>query len=133
MIKNQKCPLNHFFFTTAGFLNANGSPLTRGQVANYGLMDQMAVLQWVQENSVHFGGDPKRVTLVGHGTGAACIEYLTHSPTTVPGKNFKFNFGRRCFSNNTDLYVLLSKRISGLPHLVFKNTRSPLESSSPNN
>ena len=88
MIKNQKCPLNHFFFTTAGFLNANGSPLTRGQVANYGLMDQMAVLQWVQENSIQFGGDPQRVTLVGHGTGAACIEYLTHSPTTVPGKNF---------------------------------------------
>ena len=88
-------------------------------------MDQMAVLQWVQENGVQFGGDPKRVTLVGHGTGAACIEYLTHSPTTVPGENFKFNFGRRCFSNNTDLYVLLSKsqRISGLPHLVFKNTR----------
>ena len=72
----------------SGFLNANGSPLTRGQVANYGLMDQMAVLQWVQENSIQFGGDPQRVTLVGHGTGAACIEYLTHSPTTVPGKNF---------------------------------------------
>ena len=51
-------------------------------------MDQMAVLQWVQENSIQFGGDPQRVTLVGHGTGAACIEYLTHSPTTVPGKNF---------------------------------------------
>ena len=47
----------------------------------------MAVLQWVQENIVQFGGDPQRVTLIGHGTGAACIEYLTHSPTTVPGKN----------------------------------------------
>ena len=80
-------------------MNANGSPLTRGQVANYGLMDQMAVLQWVQENGVQFGGDPKRVTLVGHGTGAACIEYLTHSPTTVPGENFKFNFGRRCYTS----------------------------------
>jgi hypothetical protein len=71
-----------------GFLNANGSPLTRGQVANYGIMDQMAVLQWIQENIVQFGGDPQKVTLFGHGTGAACIEYLTHSPTTVPGKNF---------------------------------------------
>lgn len=54
-------------------------------MANYGIMDQMAVLQWIQENIVEFGGDPKRVTLFGHGTGAACIEYLTHSPTTVPG------------------------------------------------
>ena len=69
-------------------MNANGSPLTRGQVANYGIMDQMAVLQWIQENIVQFGGDPQKVTLFGHGTGAACIEYLTHSPTTVPGKNF---------------------------------------------
>ena len=28
-----------------GFLNTNESPLSRGQVSNYGLMDQMAVLQ----------------------------------------------------------------------------------------
>ena len=67
-------------------MNTNGSPLSRGQVANYGIMDQMAVLQWVQENAREFGGDPKRVTLFGHGTGAACIEYLAHSPTMVPGE-----------------------------------------------
>lgn len=71
---------------TPGFLNTNGSPLSRGQVANYGIMDQMAVLQWAQENVENFGGDKRRVTLFGHGTGAACIEYLAHSPTTVPGK-----------------------------------------------
>ena len=69
-----------------GFLNTNASPLSRGQVSNYGLMDQMAVLQWVKENAASFGGDPDRVTLLGHGTGAACIEYLAHSPTTVPGE-----------------------------------------------
>nr|XP_040566770.1 neuroligin-1-like [Lepeophtheirus salmonis] len=68
-----------------GFLNLNDSPLRRGQVANYGIMDQMAVLQWIQENAESFNGDSKRVTLFGHGTGAACIEYLAHSPTTVPG------------------------------------------------
>ena len=69
-----------------GFLNTNGSPSTRAQVANYGIMDQMAALQWIKENIQQFGGDPNRVTLFGHGTGAACIEYLVHSPTTVPGK-----------------------------------------------
>ncbi len=53
-------------------------------------MDQMAVLQWVQENAGEFGGDPGRVTLFGHGTGAACIEYLAHSPTMVPGKSTQF-------------------------------------------
>ena len=46
----------------------------------------MAALQWIKENIHQFGGDPKKVTLFGHGTGAACIEYLVHSPTTVPGK-----------------------------------------------
>ena len=45
----------------------------------------MAALQWIKENIQQFGGDPNRVTLFGHGTGAACIEYLVHSPTTVPG------------------------------------------------
>ncbi len=55
-------------------------------------MDQMAVLQWVQENAAGFGGDTKRVTLFGHGTGAACIEYLVHSPTMVPGKSRDNNY-----------------------------------------
>ena len=50
----------------------------------------MAALQWIKENIQQFGGDANRVTLFGHGTGAACIEYLVHSPTTVPGI-FKFN------------------------------------------
>ena len=45
----------------------------------------MAALQWIKENIQQFGGDANRVTLFGHGTGAACIEYLVHSPTTVPG------------------------------------------------
>ena len=72
-------------FCFSGFLNTNAAPTSRAQVANYGLMDQTAVLQWVQENGRQFGGDPNRVTLFGHGTGAACIEYLAHSPTTVPG------------------------------------------------
>ncbi len=69
----------------AGFLNTNPSPLSRARVSNYGLMDQMAALQWVRENAEEFGGDTGRVTLMGHGTGAACVEYLAHSPTTVPG------------------------------------------------
>lgn len=57
-------------------------------------MDQIAVLQWVQENIGQFGGDPSQVTLFGHGTGAACIEYISHSPTTVPGTYNIVNFSR---------------------------------------
>ncbi|VVC34144.1 Hypothetical protein CINCED_3A017629 [Cinara cedri] len=68
-----------------GFLNANGSPNSRARVSNYGLMDQIAVLHWVQQNIALFGGDPDNVSLMGHGPGAACINFLMISPTVVPG------------------------------------------------
>lgn len=73
------------FFFFPGFLNANGSPNSRARVANYGLMDQIAVLHWVQQNIAVFGGDPENVSLMGHGPGAACINFLMISPTVVPG------------------------------------------------
>lgn len=52
---------------------------------NHGLMDQIAALHWVQENIGAFGGDPGSVTLLGHGTGAACIHFLMASAAVVPG------------------------------------------------
>ncbi|XP_044006504.1 neuroligin-1-like isoform X2 [Aphidius gifuensis] len=68
-----------------GFLNSNISPQTKAHMANYGLMDQLAALHWVQENIAQFGGDPTNVTLMGHGTGAACVNFLAISPTVIPG------------------------------------------------
>uniref|UniRef100_A0A1A9X427 COesterase domain-containing protein n=1 Tax=Glossina brevipalpis TaxID=37001 RepID=A0A1A9X427_9MUSC len=68
-----------------GFLNANPNPLIHARVANYGLMDQIAALHWIQQNIQKFGGDPNLVTLAGHGTGAACISYLMATPTMVRG------------------------------------------------
>lgn len=59
----------------------NPAPHIRARVANYGLMDQMAALHWIQQNIESFGGNPSQITLVGHGTGAACIDFLMASPT----------------------------------------------------
>jgi len=82
-----------FLLFFSGFLNANGSPNTRARVANYGLMDQIAVLHWVQQNIALFGGDPENVSLMGHGPGAACINFLMISPTVVPGtKIIKYSY-----------------------------------------
>ena len=35
-------------------------------MANFGMMDQIALLKWIQENVASFGGDPARVTVIGH-------------------------------------------------------------------
>lgn len=53
----------------------------RGEaLANYGLMDQLAALRWVQKNIAAFGGDPGQVTLFGESAGAIGVTTILAQP-----------------------------------------------------
>lgn len=47
---------------------------------NYGFMDMIATLKWVQKNIGSFGGDPSRVTIMGESAGAMMVAGLVGSP-----------------------------------------------------
>jgi para-nitrobenzyl esterase len=51
-----------------------------GPLGNYGLMDQIATLQWIRDNIAAFGGDAGNVTIAGGSAGAISVNYLMLAP-----------------------------------------------------
>lgn len=63
-----------------GRLGYFAHPALRGKVANFGLLDQIAALKWVQENIDNFGGDASNVTLFGQSAGGISVNSLMTVP-----------------------------------------------------
>uniref|UniRef100_G1PHM4 Carboxylic ester hydrolase n=1 Tax=Myotis lucifugus TaxID=59463 RepID=G1PHM4_MYOLU len=59
-----------------GFFST-GDEHSRG---NWGHLDQLAALRWVQDNIANFGGDPGSVTIFGESAGGASVSVLVLSP-----------------------------------------------------
>jgi len=52
----------------------------KGKHANFGLLDMVAALEWVQSNIASFGGDPNNVTIFGVSAGGMAVNMLMTSP-----------------------------------------------------
>lgn len=63
-----------------GFLAHPALEAGEARVANFGLLDQVAALTWVQDNIAAFGGDPDNVTVFGGSAGGASVNALMASP-----------------------------------------------------
>jgi para-nitrobenzyl esterase len=87
--------LGPFGFLAHPELDAESSNHVSG---NYGLLDQLAALRWVQANIAAFGGDPALVTIFGQSAGAASVGYAMASPLA------KGLFRRATVESSTDLF-----------------------------
>lgn len=65
------------FSSAPGFLKTGPKGSAQG---NFGLMDLVAGLHWLHENLAAFNGDHRRITVMGHTTGAALANILIVSP-----------------------------------------------------
>lgn len=53
-----------------------------GKTGNYGLYDQLTALQWIFHNIESFGGDSRKITIMGQSAGAMSVQQLVISPLT---------------------------------------------------
>ncbi len=71
---------------------------------NYGLMDQIAALQWVRDNVSTFGGDAANVTIFGESAGGSSVLYLMVAPAA------RGLFARAISESAASIYAPLAHR-----------------------
>ncbi|XP_060248202.1 carboxylesterase 1C-like isoform X2 [Meriones unguiculatus] len=85
---------------------------------NWGILDQLAALRWLQDNIANFGGDPRSVTIFGESAGGWGVSILVLSPLA---KNLFHRaisesgvvFGRNLVNKNTQAMIERTATISG--------------------
>jgi para-nitrobenzyl esterase len=88
----------------------------RRGAANFGVMDSLAALEWVQKNIAAFGGDPKRVTIFGESAGAGMVANLL----TIPRAKGLFE---RAIGDSSAWSTATVARLSTLPEAEAAGTK----------
>jgi carboxylesterase type B len=69
----------NYRLSTLGFLAIPGTDIK----GNYGIGDQIVALNWTVQNIAKFGGDPKKITIMGESAGAGSVRTLLGSPPAI--------------------------------------------------
>lgn len=59
----------------------SGAP---GQAQNVGLLDQRIAVEWVRDNIQAFGGDPKKIVIMGQSSGSVSVDYWSYAYVDDP-------------------------------------------------